>query len=158
MRRSLLGDAARNYRLRIVAHDFGSPAQTSDAAQVQVEVYRNLNAPRFERDEYPVSIQQTADVTSTVVQVRAGDSDPREQFGDVKYRVVGDDSAPNFFVVDESSGDVTLQSSLVDDSETTYRVTQRLSNVHPGFVVEVKFNSVVSAAHRSLRQRKSTKK
>ena len=122
MRRTLLSDNARNYRLRIVARDFGNPPQTSDAAQVNVEVFRNLNEPRFERDEYPVTIPQTTDVTSTIVQVRAGDSDPREQFGDVKYRVLGDDSAPNFFAVDETSGDVTLQTSVADDTETTYRV------------------------------------
>ena len=125
VRRSLLGNSARNYALRVVARDHGNPPQTSDVAQVNIEVLRNLKTPRFEREEYPVEITQTAEVTSKISQVKANDEDPREQFGDVKYRVLGDDSAPNFFEVDETTGDVTVRQSVADDSETTYRVSGR---------------------------------
>lgn len=60
-------------------------------------------------------------------------NDPRvsclvqEQFGEVRYRVIGDDSAPGFFSVSAESGQVSVSRSVQGDTEIQYRVSDHTS-------------------------------
>ncbi len=64
-------------QLLVSARDAGTPQQISDNATVNIEVVRNDNAPRFEREEYTVSIIQTLQADQKVSDVRAADRDPQ---------------------------------------------------------------------------------
>ncbi len=55
-------------------------------------------------------------------QVNAEDRDPEDQFGRVRYRIIGDDTAPKYFEIDETSGDIKLKESVEDDTLTEYQV------------------------------------
>ena len=63
-------------------------------------------------------------------------NDPRvsclvqEQFGEVRYRVIGDDSAPGFFSVSAESGQVSVSRSVQGDTEIQYRVSDHTSPPH----------------------------
>lgn len=47
----------------------------------------------------------------------------QDQFGLVRYRMIGDDSGPNFFEVNPDSGQVNLISSVEGDTLSEYRVS-----------------------------------
>lgn len=43
-------------------------------------------------------------------------------FKDVTYRIIGDDSAPVFFDIGQTDGNLKLQQSVNADTETVYKV------------------------------------
>ncbi len=54
--------------------------------------------------------------------MNAEDRDPEDQFGRVRYRIIGDDTAPKYFEIDDTSGDIKLKESVEDDTLTEYQV------------------------------------
>ena len=61
----------------MVARDAGSPQKTSDVATVTIEVIRNENSPKFEKDRYTATINQNEGSGKRIVQVRADDKDEK---------------------------------------------------------------------------------
>ena len=41
----------------------------------------------------------------------------------MQYQIIGDDSAPVYFVVDETSGEIKLRESVKEDTKTEYQVS-----------------------------------
>jgi len=46
----------------------------------------------------------------------------QEPYGDVTYRIIGDDNAGSYFQIDAESGRITVRRSLNEDSSEVYRV------------------------------------
>ena len=46
----------------------------------------------------------------------------KERFGVVRYRIIGDDSAPTFFQIDDRTGEIKLKELLREDTETEYQI------------------------------------
>ena len=44
------------------------------------------------------------------------------QFGVVRYEIIGDDEASRYFSIDDESGEIILQVSVEEDTETVYQV------------------------------------
>ena len=108
-----------------MATDKGSPSrQSNQVATVKINVIRNNNCPEFVN--LPASVQvfvtQASRSGQAVYNITALDNDDRGLFGVVSFDVIGDDSAPVFFTVDQARGSVYTQNSLFSDSTPVYRV------------------------------------
>ena len=86
-------------------------------------------------------------------------NDPRvsclvqEQFGEVRYRVIGDDSAPGFFSVSAESGQVSVSRSVQGDTEIQYRVSDHTSmcaHHHHIHAMQLLPHLYVHAAHHHI--------
>lgn len=166
----------------VVARDRGTPSRTSDNATVNIEVIRNDNPPRFQRNTQTAAINQVRRPTRSlllsglkifgrisheqtrqhetpchvvlatidrfclsphlkcslvssharaqnqqignrIAQVQAEDADSADSFGTIRFRIIGDDSAPEYFDIDPVSGDIRLKESVVEDTRTEYQVS-----------------------------------
>ena len=58
--------------------------------------------------------------------MNAEDEDNDESFGIIRFRIIGDNSAPLYFEIDEVSGDIRLKESIVEDTRTEYQVRKQL--------------------------------
>ena len=83
---------------------------------------RNENAPIFFDSSYEVTIRQDLKEGSQVAALEAEDADTDPTFSNVKYAIIGDDTAPTYFVMNAESGQITVQSSLEMDLAELYRV------------------------------------
>ena len=52
----------------------------------------------------------------------AADDDSDDSFGVIRYRIIGDDSAPSYFEINADSGEIRLKESLAEDTRTEYQV------------------------------------
>ena len=46
----------------------------------------------------------------------------QNQFGLVRYEIIGDDQAAQFFAINEENGEISLLQSVEDDTQSTYQV------------------------------------
>ncbi len=78
------------FKFRALATDMGGiySRNSSNQASIQVKVERNKNAPRFNQPQYAKRIPQTQNSETTLVNVRAQDSDFRVGLYTVKYNVI----------------------------------------------------------------------
>ena len=133
----------------MAARDAGAPESlpASNRAQVRVDVLRNSHSPLFFNQSYFADIRQDAGVGNQIVVVQATDADeavtsapktsflpfeylkllPRlfflqNDFKTIRYSIVGDDSAPDFFEVNAESGQVRLSASIANELTELYRV------------------------------------
>ena len=102
-----------------------SPSNSSEGstAEVQLKVLRNKHSPIFNNDDNDVSIREDLQVGGDVVRMAASDDDTEDPFNSLTYSLVGDDSAPAFFAVDDKSGSVTLSRSLLPEVDPFYIVS-----------------------------------
>ena len=47
---------------------------------------------------------------------------PQAPFNEITYQLIGDDSAPGVFRIDESSGIITVSNNLENDGTREYKV------------------------------------
>ena len=52
----------------------------------------------------------------------AADDDSDDSFGVIRYRIIGDDSAPAYFEINADSGEIRLKESVAQDTRTEYQV------------------------------------
>ena len=90
---------------------------------MQLKVLRNKHSPIFNNDDNDVSIREDLQVGGDVVRMAASDDDTEDPFNSLTYSLVGDDSAPAFFAVDDKSGSVTLSRSLLPEVDPFYIVS-----------------------------------
>jgi cadherin EGF LAG seven-pass G-type receptor 1 len=76
----------------------------------------NDNAPHFEQQVYNSSVRESLPIGSSIVTVRASDTDADDN-GRVSYTLTGDDK--NLFRIDSTSGALSLRANL--DRETKIR-------------------------------------
>ena len=65
---------------------------------------------------------QNQQVGNRISQVNAADEDSDDSFGVIRYRLIGDDSAPTYFEIDSVTGEIKLKQSLAEDTKTEYQV------------------------------------
>ncbi|KAK3089813.1 hypothetical protein FSP39_006721 [Pinctada imbricata] len=124
LRRSLLYDPCRAnvFNMKVTARDLGTPQLSSSAIDVSVFVTRNQNPPVFFNTPYSTQIEETSAIGRFVYQVTTNDADTLSPFNVVRYSIIGDDSATNFFAINEVQGNVSLRSSVNFDSTSNYKI------------------------------------
>ncbi|KAL5018741.1 hypothetical protein ScPMuIL_004463 [Solemya velum] len=115
--KSLKLDADRNrlYTMTVRARDQQVPEKTA-TAQVQINVRRNQDSPRFVSVPYEHSMSENTLLTSSVFTVSALDNDMQ---GDMVYETIGDDTAPYYFGLNTRTGRINLSNKLTIDKEVT---------------------------------------
>ena len=53
----------------------------------------------------------------------------QKPFNDITYDLIGDDAAPSFFRIDQSSGKVLVSNNLANDGTRNYKVSSFVSFV-----------------------------
>ncbi|XP_036359005.1 uncharacterized protein LOC115211772 [Octopus sinensis] len=108
------------FKIRVLAKDNGSPARSATTV-ITVNVNRNLNSPDWLSTSFQINIGEDEEVGRSLLKVIATDKDLHKPNNEVSYRIVGDTDALKYFTV-SSDGEVSLKSSLLSDSATSYQL------------------------------------
>ncbi|KAK0048619.1 protocadherin Fat 4, partial [Biomphalaria pfeifferi] len=118
LRTSLLLDTALQYTLNIIARDKDPiPRQSPTTATVIVNVYRNTYTPQFTTN-CSRTVNENLVPPQTLTSVAATDSDRQNTFEKVSYEIIGDGDAPGYIQFSNTSGIITLTSSLSNSAAT----------------------------------------
>jgi protocadherin Fat 4 len=121
--RDLRQDRRTQYTLRVTAIDDAEPGRMA-TADITILVQRNANEPKFENDQYRVTVSAKATLGEPFIRVNATDGD-----GDViKYTLIGDNTAQSFFYINPTTGEVSLKKSLLDGAASTYTLSIQASD------------------------------
>ena len=110
------------FQLNVYAVDMGVPPKRTGPNVVSIDVIRNRNSPNFQNEPYTKTITEKTSPGAGVMDVNAQDADPKEPFNQIRYSIIGDDAAPNFFRIDEKSGRISVSNNLESDGTRVYRV------------------------------------
>lgn len=100
------------------ACDNGTPPKC--AVQVsKVTVNRNLNCPNWRSGDKSVEIPETFDLGSEVSRVEAEDRDTQPPYNELRYQIVGDSLAQQFFVINTQSGIIYQRMALQHEPSKT---------------------------------------
>lgn len=109
-------------QFRVEVQDMGIPPLKADGvATVVVNVVRNKNTPRFTNLPAQISTNQTVQTGTRLFVVEGRDDDAKAPFNILKYTIIGDDNAPNFFAINET-GQVIIKSDLRAGTKISYSV------------------------------------
>lgn len=112
LKKSLIGQTAERYELRVKVTDQGTPPRASNGqATVSFRVARNQRQPTFTNLPANISVQQTDRMETEVFSVQARDDDVTAPFNKLTYNIVGDDNAPVYFSIDQE-GRIKIKSDL----------------------------------------------
>ena len=89
---------------------------------VSIEVLRNEHAPQFDRDNIQLQLNETARIGEPVLTLTASDEDPADV---IRYSIVGDVTARQFFFVDSATGNVSLKRPLSESDASVFTVNIR---------------------------------
>ncbi|XP_041363172.1 uncharacterized protein LOC121378881 isoform X2 [Gigantopelta aegis] len=108
-------------RLIVIATDVANPPKKSiDQAQVLIMIDRNYYSPVF-KGPYSVDIPENTTFGTSVLFVEAADDDPvGSVFSNVSYKLIGDDSTLNFFVIDSLNGSISINNDLTQENVNSY--------------------------------------
>ncbi|KAL5018733.1 hypothetical protein ScPMuIL_004455 [Solemya velum] len=111
------------YQVEINAYDLGTPRRNSaDNAFVNIQLVRNNNSPFFISTPYTITINENEPVTaSSLLRIQVGDRDTVAPFNTVTVSVVGDDSGPDYFRL-ENDLDIVVARDLRQQTDTFYRL------------------------------------
>lgn len=111
------------YSYTVRALDNGEPFPLSTNVQLTIFVHNvNENPPVFEHSEYNTTIVETTAVGSVVLNIIAHDPDTG-LIGEVRYRIVSVFDAAGSFEVNETSGDIYVNSTLDFDFRYDFSYT-----------------------------------
>ncbi|GFN78435.1 protocadherin fat 4, partial [Plakobranchus ocellatus] len=124
VKRSLSLTADSVFQAVVRVQDRGSPVRSADRlSYVTINVLRNRFAPQFTDESCSRDLRQDLAVGTSVTRVQASDEDGAgSQFGIVAYDIIGDDSAPVYFSVDQITGVVTIAATLSSENVDTYQI------------------------------------
>ena len=89
--------------MEVAAYDSATP-NLRDTCMVYITVLRNINGPKFTRENYDANALETSPVGTLVTGVSATDAD-----GDaIKYRLLGPASVLPYFYLNPQTGNITL--------------------------------------------------
>jgi len=125
--RTLDREVTDSVRLRLLAIDRGHVPLTGSLDIDVIVGDENDNAPHFEKDEYRVDVPEDAPIGTTIVRLRATDSDVGEN-AHVRYEFSSRTAATygNRFAIDRETGNVVLLQSLSyapGDEEVEYHLS-----------------------------------
>ncbi len=129
LKASVARDTQTMYQIRVQAYDNGVPSKSDDAV-VKVTVNRNLNAPKFTQASLSKDILYAQELGTMIVKVAATDADEQEPHNQVRYYLIGDTLAQQYFMVNDVSGEVTVRKDLAADSNTRYTVSSLIIMVY----------------------------
>lgn len=136
--RDLTTDTATYYQLRIEARDGGSPSRSATAL-VGINVQRNLFDPQWRDLFYNVTIDETQQLGTTIIQLSAQDQDIRSPHNVITYTMSNNFGvntlAAQYFTVNSATGAITLRQSLLNDNTDTRRFTFTVSITDNGVPV-----------------------
>ncbi|XP_076458561.1 protocadherin Fat 4-like [Babylonia areolata] len=117
------------YNFRVIARDLGALSKTSTASVV-VTILRNTGRPAFvQAPNADVVVSEAISVLSTIVTVKAVDSDPdTTPNGIITYSIVSDANTRTFFQIDPVVGNISARVSLTTAPLDVYRLTVRASD------------------------------
>ncbi|CAG5130539.1 unnamed protein product, partial [Candidula unifasciata] len=120
--RALTGETEASFTFNIFAVDGGG--LTSALIPVTVFIIRNGYSPLFSNATCDAGIQASVTVGSPVAAVMATDLDTQLEFGtsSIRYIIIGDDGAPNYFTIDSQSGQILAASGIGSSSTDVFRV------------------------------------
>ena len=124
------------YVMIIRARDHGDPPLHTDALLNISVLDANDFDPVFREDLFVGSVLENAGVGTTVLTLEASDMDIGTN-AELSFYII-DSSAPDFFIVDESTGDLIVTASFDFEFETSYSL-----------VVMVTDNGVLPRSHTS---------
>lgn len=103
--------------------DGGNPPLTPTGVQtatITVYVTKNDHTPYFINEPYSKDLEGTIQLGASVFQVTARDDD-RGLFGLVRYKITGDDLAPNYFQIVDS-GLISIKNVLSGVNQNQFKV------------------------------------
>lgn len=103
--------------------DGGNPPLTPtgvETATITVYVTKNDHTPYFINEPYSKDLEGTIQLGASVFQVTARDDD-RGLFGLVRYKITGDDLAPNYFQIVDS-GLISIKNVLSGVNQNQFKV------------------------------------
>ncbi|XP_022708177.1 cadherin-99C-like isoform X2 [Varroa jacobsoni] len=96
------------------------PKSTATIKVIVVDV--NDNAPKFVTPPLPTRLQDSAPVGTMVATMVANDEDGTVPLNVVKYELIGQGRALNFFTIDSNSGMVTVKDDLKKEPTSEYTI------------------------------------
>ncbi|XP_046583166.1 protocadherin Fat 4-like isoform X2 [Haliotis rubra] len=106
-----------------VCDSASSPRCSDVPSYVTVLVTHNQNTPFFINEPYRRDLQRTLGAGTGVLTVQAEDrDDPSTIFGQIRYTLIGDDQAPNFFSINPTSGLIEISNALGQTSDNLYQL------------------------------------
>ena len=79
----------------------------------------NDNSPIFAKSEASLEIEENVPIGSILTQVKATDADSSENFGKIRFRLIGSDN----FEIDEQSGVIRVAKVIDYEQQAKYNVS-----------------------------------
>ena len=107
-------------QLKVMVTDHGKPPR-STMTNIRVSVSRDEGDLTFTSNMYSATISENRNVGNTVASVRATPGH------NVQYYITGNGNAPEYFYVEQDSGQIKVSKLITDDRvlQTNYMVSQR---------------------------------
>ncbi|KAH3873294.1 hypothetical protein DPMN_036526 [Dreissena polymorpha] len=114
--------------MRAQVYDLGKPQLFGPEVNITIVVQRNNNPPFFINDPYTRTIAENQAVGTLVYDTSASDLDILAPFNTLTYAIIGDDSAPTYFSINSTTGDVFLTNSVQLDTQSQYQLRLLVSD------------------------------
>ena len=112
------------HQVRIVASDGGDPTKTATAT-VQINVQRNLFAPKFQPQRIDRDILETHPLGEAIANVNATDQDTKAPHNVIRYEITGSENSKEFFLINEMTGEIYIKKPLSEDKASVSSYTVR---------------------------------
>ena len=103
--------------------DGGTPA-CSKTSVATIAVQRNLNSPRFSRQEWTVEIMETQSLTEPIVTIDAEDTDDKQPHNVIQYEIEANSQYRDRFSLNAETGQLFLRRTLVGENTNQYTVSE----------------------------------
>lgn len=120
------------------------PRKATQGITLTVNVIRNKFGPQWFNLPYANSVSQSVNVDESVYTVTATDADT-PLYNRITYSIFGDDSAPDFFKINENNGIISLKQKLDQTSRQTFTVSGTLLSDLGKLRVQIYFVNIVEA-------------
>ncbi|CAF1341418.1 unnamed protein product [Didymodactylos carnosus] len=120
VKRRLDRETISSYNLTLIASDNGKPL-LSGSTQLNIQISDvNDNVPQFKQSVYNIDVKENIPVGSILLRVEATDADIGEN-GLIRYELLNGNQLP--FIIDSSTGEIRIFSSLDYETVKSYRLT-----------------------------------
>ena len=109
-----------SFQLNIRATDSGIPSNYIDV-QAIIQITR-VRSPQFQTDTYRVNVPDSTR-NGSVIETVVATHNPSIPTAQIRYEVRGTKSAPFYFALDTTTGQVTVQRNLRPGKEMEYTVS-----------------------------------
>ena len=112
-------------QLKIKLTDMGQPKLTArKLATVDIDVHRNLQEPKITFSQPNITILPNQSVSTSLVNISTDDADTKAPFNIVKLKLIGDDSALDYFNI-SSTYSIVLIKEIASVNTLSFRVSSQ---------------------------------